>query len=182
MILVFDTETTGLTLHPDAPVERQPRCIEAAFAGLDPVTGEVLEEHSWLINPGEPLTPEIVKITGLTDADLAGEPPFADVWPEIRAVLARGRMIVAHNLPFDRAILNGELARMDAALWGEGFWPQQELCTVAAFQDEFGRPPRLVALYERVLGRKYPQTHRAADDVRALVEVLQATRAWEDYL
>lgn len=175
-MLFFDTETTGLTLHPDADPLRQPRVIEFGAMLLNPANGETLREVSWLVNPGEALTPEITKITGLTDADLKDAPRFAEVLPELRDLFAGCGSMWAHNLPFDRAIISGELRRLSV----DGFaWPPAWFCTVGLYAPEWGRNPKLLELYERVLGKPLAQTHRALDDVRAMVEIARAEKLWE---
>lgn len=173
--IVFDWETTGLTLHADAPVHKQPRGIEFASILLD-ARGEVEEEFTQLINPEEPISPEITKITGLTDADVRDAPTFLVAWPLIARQFSLSRLAIAHNLPFDRAILRAELARAELT---EFPWPARELCTVGAYRCFWGRNPKLTELYEMVLGKPLAQTHRALDDVRALVEIVQAERLWE---
>jgi len=174
MIIVYDTETTGLTLHPDAPVTKQPKCIEFGGVLLDR-NGRVVEEASILINPGEQLSAEITKITGITDADLVDAPPFAEVLPQLRRLFAEADTVMAHNLPFDKAILRGELARLNVY---DFIWPKRELCTVGLYKDQWGRNPRLIELYESVMGKPLAQTHRALDDVHALVEIIQKEELW----
>lgn len=174
MIIVFDTETTGLTLHPRAPLEKQPRMIEFGAALLDE-RGETVEEASMLCNPQVPITPEITKITGLTDTDVRNAPWFSELLPQLRRLFGEARCVVAHNLPFDRAILRGELARIGVTDFP---WPSQELCTVQLYADMWGRNPRLVELYAAVIGQPLAQTHRALDDVRALVEVVRKEQLW----
>lgn len=178
MILIFDTETTGLTLHPDAHYLKAPRMIEFGAVGLDPKTGEEVEDASIMIDPGEPITAEITKITGITDADVAGAGRFIDVFPALRALFARSTAVIAHNLPFDRAIVRGELRRLPPELAATFVWPGRELCTVGAYAPDWGRNPRLVELYESVMGRKLAQTHRALDDARALVEIVRKEALW----
>lgn len=175
MILVFDTETTGLTLHPQAEVRKQPRMIEFGAALLDPHTGELRDTMNILINPQEPLSPEIVKITGITDADLKDAYPFSTALAAIRLMFTQATCVVAHNLPFDRAILRGELARLDVLDFP---WPKKELCTVGLHKDDWGRNPKLTELYQATLGKPLAQTHRALDDVMALVDIIQKAELW----
>lgn len=188
MILVFDTETTGLPLHPSAPLEKQPRIIEFGGALLSPVTGAVELTVNIMINPGEALEPVITKITGITDEDLKDALPFQAVLPQIREVFAQATGVIAHNLPFDKSLMRFELARVgvqlpDSVMEGvEIFpWPEKELCTVGAFQEVWGRRPKLVELYEWSLRKPLAQTHRALDDVMALVEVIQEEGVWEEF-
>lgn len=178
LIAVFDTETTGLTLHPEAELHKQPRCIEFGGALLSPATGLVVDTLSLLINPGVPLEPIITKITGLTDADLADKPTFADVSECIQAFFARAELVLAHNLPFDRAIMCHEYARLGVDLNMMATWPSRGICTVGLYKDQWGRNPKLTELYEHVMRRPLPQTHRALDDVLALVQIVQSDELW----
>lgn len=181
MILVFDTETTGLPLHPSAPLDKQPRIIEFGAALLSQTTGEVVEEFNALISPGNgvPLEDIIVKITGITDEDLINCPRFSGVLPQIQTLFAQAKWVVAHNLPFDRSLMKFDLARIDKGLEVLP-WPANELCTVGAFKEIWGRNPKMTELYEWSLGRPLAQTHRAIEDVRALVEIIQKEELWRD--
>ena len=173
-IIVFDTETTGLTLHPDAPLSKQPKIIEFGAVILE--RGEVVEEASILINPLEPLTPEIIKITGLTDDDLKGQPPFVDHLPYLSELFYSCGHVMAHNLPFDRAMILNEAARIPSSIPFP--WPERETCTVGLYREQWGRNPKLLQLYEDIMGKPLTQTHRALDDVRALVEIIQEEELW----
>jgi DNA polymerase-3 subunit epsilon len=44
-------------------------------------------------------------IHGLTWNMLKDQPPFPDLWDEIAAFIAGARLLVAHNAPFDRGVL-----------------------------------------------------------------------------
>jgi len=176
MIIVFDTETTGLTLHPQAEMRKQPRMIEFGAALLNPKNGEVVDTWNVLISPGELLPAIITKITGITDADLQGASTFAAALPAMRMMFERATCVVAHNLPFDRAILRGELARLDVLDFP---WPRKEICTVGIYKDDWGRNPKLTELYEAVVGKPLAQTHRALDDVMAVVEIFQKELLWQ---
>lgn len=176
-ILVFDTETTGLLPHPNAPINEFPRIIEFGAVMLDPTDGSVLEEASILVNPGVKLEPIITKITGLTDADLAGEPPLEELLPAIERLFREAGCVVAHNLPFDRGVIRGELRRLDRT---EFPWPAKEVCTVGIYKEIWGRNPKLLELYEYVLGKPLAQTHRALEDVQAMIEIIQAEELWRD--
>ena len=176
LVLVWDTETTGLTLHPAAAPSKQPRIIEFGGVLLSTETGETEEEFSWLIHPEELVSAEITKITGITNAALADQPPFRERLPGLRDVFGRAGAMVCHNTPFDRAILTYELARNGA----EGFpWPLATYCTMAMYTPEWGRNPKLKELYAAVMGHPLHQTHRALDDVKAMVDIIQKEKLWE---
>lgn len=171
-ILVFDTETTGIPLHPNAPMRLQPHIIEFAAAMVDE-TGELLDEIVQLFDPGVKLEPIITKITGLTDADLRGQPVFGECYELLRSWFAEADAYVAHNLPFDRTMVELELERLRliGRRVSDWRWPAIPICTVQENAEEWGRRPRLIELYEDVMGEPLAQTHRALDDVEALVQV-----------
>jgi DNA polymerase III epsilon subunit-like protein len=173
--IIFDTETTGLTLHPSAGLALQPRMIEFGAVLMSLADGSVFEECNILINPGAPLPPEIVKITGITDDDLREAATFVDVLPQLRRIFGEAAAVVAHNLPFDRAILRGELLRAKP----ESFpWPSRETCTVGLYRAEWGHNPRLGELYEAIIGHPPKHAHRALGDVRTMVEIIQKEELW----
>lgn len=174
-LMVWDTETTGLVLHPGAELNKQPRIIEFACAFISCVDGELLQTHSHLINPQRPLPAEITKITGLKDEDVASQPTFEQVLPKLRGLFKAAYAMLAHNLPFDKAMLSNDLARHDVTDFP---WPRVELCTVGLYSGEWGRDMRLKELYQHATGKPLAQTHRALDDVMALVEIVQAQRIW----
>ena len=170
LTLIFDTETTGLPLHAEAELQLQPQCIEFGGVLVD-AAGRVVEELSLLIDPGCSLPAEIVKITGITDADLRGAKTFARALPEIEAMFAKASAAIAHNLAFDKSIIEFELARLGRT---EFPWPPRLLCTVEETMGDWGRRPKMTELYEATLGRPLAQTHRALDDTKALAEIVVA--------
>jgi DNA polymerase-3 subunit epsilon len=102
--VIVDLETTGTDSKSDRIVEVG--LLEFAVAG--PKAGEVNPQicmvggYSALQDPGVPLSPEIAKLTGLSDSFLSGR--NVD-WDQVRAILSRASVVVAHNAPFDRAFL-----------------------------------------------------------------------------
>lgn len=167
--LVFDTETTGLLKSLETPLNNQPRIIELALVETD--GKKILRKFSQLLSPGESLTAEITKITGLKDEDLTGKPTFAEVLPGlVRDWFLGAEGLIAHNLPFDHGMLLTELRRMGRE---HRFpWPPAQLCTVDEYLHIHGRRMRLTELYEQVIGKPLAQTHRALDDAEALTEIV----------
>lgn len=172
--LVYDTETTGLLKPEVSDLDQQPKIIEFAVAEIDEAYN-IVGEYSWLINPGEEITPTITKITGLTNDDLFGKPSFIEVLPEIEEVFMGIDRLMAHNLPFDMGMLTNELRRL-----GRQYafpYPPNQVCTVQLANEMiYGRRAKLTELYELTTGKPLAQTHRALDDVRALVEVIRGQR------
>ena len=170
---VFDTETTGLPLHNKAPLDKQPHIIEFALACVE--HGGIISSFSTLIKPPVSISEEITKITGLTDADVADAPTFAEVLPSIQLAMDGLDILIAHNLPFDESMMKFELQRCGVQL----VWPEQLVCTVQLYMDEYGKRVRMQELYELKLGKPLNQTHRAMDDVEALCEIVIAEKLWE---
>lgn len=172
--IVFDTETSGLTLHPAAPLSKQPHIIEFGATMLSTVDGSIVDSIEILINPGIPITAEITGITGISPDMLVGQPTFAEAWPRIRDFFDRSGAALAHNEPFDAAMLGFELKRAGIKDWTR----PKAMCTVGLYRPEFGYDPKLTQVYNLVMGRPLDQKHRAASDVAALVEIVQAAGIW----
>ncbi len=85
--VVFDIETTGLSPLRDAITEIGAVAYE---------NGEICGQFHSFANPGRPLSPEIVQITGITDEMLAEAPPPSEA---VAAFLdfAGQDVLVAHN-------------------------------------------------------------------------------------
>jgi DNA polymerase III subunit epsilon len=166
--LIFDTETTGLILHPAAKDELQPHIIEWGGLLVDE-RGNELEELDLLINPGQAVSAEITKITGITNEDLVGQLPFSAAALIIKALFIAADVLIAHNLPFDAGMMKLDLKRV--GMFEDWPWPRINICTVQEHAEEWGKRPKLTELYEHYTGRPLAQTHRALDDVRALKEV-----------
>ncbi len=154
---VLDFETNGMGVG-----ERAIEVGLALYRGRE-------EEGSFqtLVNPGTPVAPFVTRLTGLRDADLAGQPAFGDIWAEMRGHLA-GRVLVAHNLPFDRGVLMREVA-----ILGERLPPHQAVCTLQLARRLFPRvdPKNLDALAER-FSLTFTARHRALDDARVTGRLL----------
>lgn len=172
--IVFDCETTGLLLHPLAALSLQPRIIEFGAALLE--DGEEVHRISLLINPQQDISDEITKITGIKNEDLHDQPPFAERLPFIRAAFAGCDLMVAHNLSFDRGMMRNELRRLEVTDFP---WPAKGICTVELFREQWGHRPNLKKLYAATIGAPLEQSHRAADDVGALVEIVQKAGVWK---
>ncbi len=73
--------------------------------------GEVAGSYYSLIRPpGCRFDTRNIRIHGITPEMVEGERDFSGVWPELMARLA-GRVVVAHNAPFDMNVLRHSLQR-----------------------------------------------------------------------
>ncbi len=155
---VLDFETNGF-----APGER---AIEVGIACFR--RGEEVGTFETLLNPGTAISPFVVRLTGIQPGSLDGMPSFEDVWPEMAGLLD-GRLLVAHNLPFDRRILRNEVkvAGGDPRIGDDG------LCTLKLARRILPRDESkgLDALANR-FGFSFRARHRALDDARVTGRVL----------
>ncbi|THG37251.1 3'-5' exonuclease [Sphingomonas olei] len=93
--VVLDVETTSLDWRSGHIIE-----LAACPVRFDPY-GQIVgvgQTRDWVEHPGYPLPAEIVRLTGLTDADLAGR--FIDDGA-VLALLGAADVLVAHNAQFD---------------------------------------------------------------------------------
>lgn len=172
LVTIFDTETTDLIENSARRIEKQPRIIEL-FALTIQQTGsgpDVIfkEVDTWesLFNPGV-IIPEInVKITGISNDMVVGKPRFPELADEVMSYITRAHRVVAHNVSYDRDVVDFELKRCEKSFR----WPSL-MCTVE--QTDFKSPLfpghrlSLTKLHEILFGVPFEGAHRAEPDVRA---------------
>lgn len=170
-MIIFDTETTGLLKPEIADLAAQPHIIEIAMAKVDKKY-KVVDQYEALLKPGEPIDEELHKrITGLTNADLEDKPSFLDLLDELTEFVLGEEKILAHNAAFDMGVLICELRRVGREY--QFPYPPDQICSVNETYHLKGKRLRLVDLYEKVVGKKLKQKHRAMSDVLALLEVVK---------
>lgn len=164
---IFDTETTGLVTNRKLKLKSQPHIIEFYGCLVDLKKGKVLSEINQLIKPPDPflVTEEITRITGLKYEDLKDAPPFEDVAEKIITALEKAPVLIAHNLSFDKEMIEIEADRC----WDQKIkWPKRLLCTVEQTIHIKGFRLNLSGLHEHLFGEKFEGAHRAKVDVEAL--------------
>jgi DNA polymerase-3 subunit epsilon len=67
--------------------------------------GRIIDQLSALIRPPR-RTFLFTHIHGLTWKHCCEQPDFAGIWPQLAPLLARAELLVAHNAPFDKGVLN----------------------------------------------------------------------------
>lgn len=132
--------------------------------------GELLGTFEALVNPGVAIPPFITHLTGITNYDVAGQPPIEAIMPAWLE-FSRDTVFVAHSAQFDYGFLNAELLRLDyppiegpavctARLARRVVWPDVpnvKLATLSQYFHTAAKP-----------------THRALDDAKTCAEVLHA--------
>jgi DNA polymerase-3 subunit epsilon len=151
-----DVETTGL--HPV-----RNRIVEISVIQLD-ADANPTDEWSTLVNPGP--VPPLTRIHGITTAELQGAPTFAGLVPELLWRLS-GRVIVAHNAPFDVAFLQAETVRAGIA-WG----PVEGFCTMEVINELGISRSRKLHVCCDELGVPIGAAHSALADARGVAGLL----------
>lgn len=158
--VVVDLETTGGSPASSAITE---------IGAVKTRGGEVIGEFQTLVDPGGPIPPFIVALTGITDAMLVAAPRIEQVLPAFLEFLGDG-VLVAHNAPFDVGFLK-------AGCRAHGYpWPGNEvvdtvtLARRATTKEE--APNKKLSTLARVFGTRVTPNHRALEDARATSEVL----------
>ena len=90
-IVCFDIETTGLKVRREAITE---------IGAVVLKNGEITERFQTFVDPNRRLTPEIIGLTGITDAMLADAPQLKDALTAFLQFV-NGRPLAAHNAEFD---------------------------------------------------------------------------------
>ena len=90
-IVCFDIETTGLKVQREAITE---------IGAVVLKNGKITDTFQTFVNPGRRLTPEIIGLTGITDAMLADAPPPEEALAAFLKFVD-GRPLAAHNAEFD---------------------------------------------------------------------------------
>lgn len=152
-----DLETTGATAAVDRITE----------IGVVEIDAEGTREWSTLVNPQTRIPEFIQRLTGISNAMVAGAPSFGELAAELRHRLD-GCLFVAHNASFDYGFLKAEFARA-----GIDF-RATVLCTVKLSRRLFPehRKHNLDSLIERH-GLRVGQRHRALGDAQAIAQFWQ---------
>jgi DNA polymerase III subunit epsilon len=159
--VLFDTETTGLEPHLGH------RVIEVA--ALELLNDLPTDRHFHaLIDPEREISYDAMRVHGITNAQVAGKPRFADIVAPLLEFVGDGTL-VAHNAEFDFAFLNAELRLLGLPPLD----PSRMVDTLALAKARFpGLPNSLDALCRRFSIDLSGRTrHNALLDCRLLAEV-----------
>ncbi|HEX9795251.1 MAG TPA: 3'-5' exonuclease, partial [Planctomycetota bacterium] len=113
-----------------------------------------------------PMPEEVIAVHGITDGDVAQSPTAADVLPEFFAWTGN-LPLLAHNAPFDAAMLASECARL-------GLQPPAcpVLCTLKAARKLLKLRSHSLVNLVRELGLPTARHHRATDDAQHALNLL----------
>ena len=155
--IIFDLETTGLSAATE-------RIIEIGAVKVE--NGEILESFDLFVDPEKAITPEITRLTSITNEMVAGAPKEADALEQFFRFCDGCDILVAHNADFDMGFLRAAIRRC-----GREEDPVQidTLVMARAMYPEL-KKHKLDTIAER-LGVTQKHHHRADDDARVLAEI-----------
>ena len=159
--LVFlDLETTGLSISAD-------RIVELSFLKLLADGSE--QTKTYLLNPTIPISPRATEIHGISDADVAGCPTFADIAKELVSSFEGCDFAGYNSNRFDFPMLAEEFLRVgvEIDLKSRSFIDVQVI-----FHKMEQRT--LSAAYQFYCDKDLANAHSAEADTRATYEVLLA--------
>lgn len=155
--IVVDVETTGIG-DDDVIIELALRRFR-----FDPdgVIVKIDRPYGWLEDPGRDLPDEIVRLTGIADADVAGQ--VIDEEAAVR-LLSSAQFVCAHNARFDRAHIERRLPGAAGLAWACS-------CNDVDWSGN-GMEGRSLGWLLAQAGF-FHGAHRASDDVDAVIALLQ---------
>ncbi|GMM91703.1 3'-5' exonuclease [Qipengyuania sp. MTN3-11] len=155
--IAIDVETTGLDPDKHEVIELAVQRFRIDDAGSIIETGQ---PRSWFEQPSIPIPVEVERITGLTDADVAGR-TIGD--GEATSMIRDADFVVAHNASFDRPFVEARLPLTAGQPW---------ICTLADVDWKgLGYQDRTLSGLLARMGCFY-DAHRAQTDVSALLHLL----------
>lgn len=162
--IFLDTETTGTG----------PGDLICEISIVD-AEGKMLYDR--LVNPGRPIPAESSAVHGITDADVADEARWPELWPEIGAIL-KNRAIGIYNADFDMRLLRQTNQAYNLP-WT--LTMDQAFCMMKLFSAYYGEwNPRYngfnshkLEFAGKICNLAEKNTHHAIDDARLTAKLLQ---------
>ena len=178
MILVYDTETTGLPRDWNAPLtdgENWPRLVQLAWQ-LHAPDGKLVSRGNRIVRPdGFTIPFNAAKVHGITTERALNEGhPLQAVLDEFGRDLDRADLVMGHNVEFDVNIVGAEWIRLGAAAERvtdkaviDSKNEATEFCAIPGGKGGKFKWPTLTELHEKLFGVGFGDAHDAAYDVDA---------------
>lgn len=156
---VLDLETTGGSPN---------NCEITEIGAVKYRHGELLGSFQTLVDPGLPIPPSIVVLTGITEAMVYDAPSIESALPTFLEFIG-DTVIVGHNVRFDLSFLNASATRL-----GYGRLTNKWVDTAALARRLIRAEVRNLRLQTLAAHFRSPTTpnHRALEDARATAHVL----------
>ena len=171
-LVVFDLETTGVD-----PTEAR---IVTAYVGVLDASGTVVEERSWIVDPGVEIPEGSIAVHGVTTerARAEGAQPAGavrEIRDTIAGHLAKGLAVCAFNAAYDFSLLDAECRRYGLATIDAR--PVIDPMVIDRRVDRFRRGKRTLTVATEVYGVELLDAHDASADAIAAGRVAQAMAA-----
>ena len=154
-IVVFDTETTGLSAA---------SCEIIEIAACIVAEGAVRDRFHCYVKPEQPIPPRITELTGIREDTVRDANPIGVELPRFLAFCG-GRPLAAHNAGFDMAFIGAACEKLGLEC------PD---CSIDTVEMSRALMPQLnkhkLNLVADALGLKFNH-HRASDDAQVLAEI-----------
>lgn len=177
-LLVFDTETTGLQFSRDEIIEFSAVALESPHG-----KPEIVAEYDELValSPGGFVPEQIQRLTGISTQDLRERGlPKTRICRDIGALLTPNTLLLAYNAHFDLSFLFYLLLRHGDPAILKG---KDKLDLLTVYRDRHAYPHKLCNAIESYgLSGSVVNSHRAIDDVKATVAVMEAMDREKDDL
>lgn len=159
-IAVFDLETTGVNTSTD-------RILEISIHKVMPDGKSQTRTHR--VNPGIPIPAKTTAIHGITDEDVANEPPFSELAPNLFLFLNDCDLAGFNSNRFDIPLLVEEFHRA-------GYDFDVTNRSLVDVQNIFHKKEQrtLVAAYKFYCDKDLTNAHSAEADTLATYEILEA--------
>ncbi len=157
LYVVVDVETTG---------GRAARNRVTEIGAVKVQNGEIIGKWQSLINPQQAIPASITRLTGITNAMVAGAPVFAEIADDFQAFMGDA-IFVAHNVRFDYGFISEEFRRLDRR------FRHAQLCTCASMRALYkGHRSYSLGNLCSSFGIDLKSHHRALCDAEAAAELL----------
>ena len=156
----FDLETTGINVGKD-------RIVEISVLKVYPNGNK--ESKTLRVNPGIPISREATSVHGISNEDVANEPSFKEIAPQIWEMMKDSDIAGYNSNRFDVPLLAEEFLR-------NGFDFDLEKHRLIDVQVIFFKkePRDLSAALQFYCGKTMENAHSAAADVEATYEIFKA--------
>jgi len=178
MILIFDTETTGLPRDYNAPLtdsDNWPRVVQLAWQ-LHTPEGQLVNRGNLIVQPdGYTIPYNATKIHGIsTERAQRDGVPLSVVIAAFTADLERATYVMGHNVSFDVSVLGAEFIRAahdEKLLTTKAVIDSKdestEFCAIPGGKGGKFKWPNLTELHMKLFGTPVQEAHDAAYDVDA---------------
>ena len=155
--VVVDVETTG---------GRAARNRVTEIGAVKVQNGRVIDKWQSLLNPQQSIPGSITRLTGITNAMVAGAPVFAEIADDFQDFMGEA-IFVAHNVRFDYGFISEEFRRLDRR------FRHPQLCTCASMRTLYpGYKSYSLGNLCRSFNIALDSHHRALCDAEAAAELL----------